>query len=170
MKYIPWPSTNCGIRYLCVCVPITNYDLFSNIHFDVLFYEKWYIFWVAMSNNFIHFFSKKRSAPALDIGIKVECSNNLCLKSRVLFCSMWSKKPDLCTYRSQAHKSWRPFLWRIAKKTCVKMLSWTKISFEKFYFLCDFIFGSALGNGWVPAYLHNPLSLDHFWATRPDSH
>ena len=120
---------------------LTIYVLFLNIYFDVLFYEKWYVFWVAaMSNNFIHFFSKKRSAPALDIGIKVECSNNLCLKSRVLFCSMWSKKPDLCTYRSQAHKSWRPFLWRIAKKTCVKMLSWTKISFEKFYFFCDFYF------------------------------
>ena len=150
MKYIPWPSTNCGIRYLCVCVPITNYDLFSNIHFDVLFYEKWYIFWVAMSNNFIHFFS-----PALDIlGIKVECSNNLCLKSRVLFCSMWSKKPDLCTYRSQAHKSWRPFLWRIAKKKPVlRCYHEQKSLLKNSTFYVIFIFGSALiGNGWVLYY------------------
>ena len=27
-----------------------------------------------------------------------------------------------------------------------------------------------LGNGWVPAYSHNRLTLDHFFAIRPDSH
>ena len=124
-----------------------------------------------MSNNFIHFFSKKRSAPALDIGIKVECSNNLCLKSRVLFCSMWSKKPDLCTYRSQAHKSWRPFLWRIAKKKPVlRCYHEQKSLLKNSTFFVIFIFGSALGNGQVPAYSHNRLGLDHFWATWPDLH